>query len=72
MIEVRLCRDCKWSQPERPDGGYYLDCTHPKVNSKDPWLLGSMFKVGSSCKDERENRWCSPCGMKGKLWEKKE
>jgi hypothetical protein len=69
MPEVKLCRECKYSEA---GADMTVRCVHPEVNKKDPWVLSSFIR-GSSAKDERTRQWYgAPCGMKGKLWEPRE
>jgi len=70
-MKVKLCRDCKYAAPEK-DSSWSLLCTNPEVNRKDPYMLSSNIPQGSSARSEREQKWFTPCGMKGKLWEPKE
>ncbi len=71
MTEVKLCRNCKYSMHE-PDREWYLRCVNPIVNSRDPWALSSGKTYGSSAQEERSKKWSGKCGIKGKLWEKKD
>jgi hypothetical protein len=70
-MKVKLCRDCKYAAPEK-DSSWSLLCTNPEVNSKDYFMLSGASQYGSSARFEREKKWFTPCGMKGKLWEPKE
>lgn len=69
-----LCLDCKWSKPE-PRFEWNNRCFHPKVIARDPWALSNNYEgqpVGVSCRDERQKRSLfAPCGMSGRLWERK-
>ena len=67
-----LCRDCKFSKPS-PGSEWNLKCLHPRVNAGNAWALVANGDFGCECRGERERRSLfAPCGMKGKLWEKKE
>lgn len=67
-----LCRECKYSAVDKT-ASWNLRCGHPIVNGSDPWALtATQMDYGSSCKDEREKKFFSRCGMSGKLWEAKE
>ena len=71
MTEVKLCKDCKWSEPEK-HSEWSLLCKHPKVNANDPWALSRTEFTGSSCREERSKQfWQVICGMKGRLWDPK-
>ena len=69
-----LCRDCKWSAPEK-GFEWNLKCFQPTVNGNDPYALaaakshGDRQSGGTSCSVERDKKWFVKCGMKGKLWE---
>ena len=67
-----LCKDCKYSLPEKGSEGKNL-CINPKVVSRDPWALANNFEGkpnGKHCRAERDSAWFfAPCGMRGKLWE---
>jgi hypothetical protein len=67
-----LCKECKWSKPEA-NSDWNLRCTHPFVNSRDPWALSAgRGSGGTTAREERGKRsWFAACGMKGKLWETK-
>jgi hypothetical protein len=69
-MKVKLCVGCKYSIPE-PGSVWNLRCTHPEVNSKDPWALADAKPHGSSARQERSKRFLASCGMSGKLWEPK-
>jgi len=71
MKTPKFCKDCKWSEPEE-SSNWNLRCKNPIVNSKDSWALAHATFHGSNCRDERERGFFSACGMKGKLWEKKD
>jgi hypothetical protein len=69
-----LCKDCKWSKPERRPTDHNNRCFHPKVVCKDSWALANNnFEgdpTGVYCRDERRKySLFAACGMKGKLWE---
>ena len=72
-----LCRDCKWSRPERPDSKWNNVCTNPHVVATHPWALANNREgepAWPMCRDERDKgRWkfWAPCGMTGKRWEPK-
>ena len=70
-----LCADCKHSEVSK-DSSWTHQCQHPKVVAADPYALATNFEgrtYGSACRDERKLRsWFAPCGMKGKLWEKRD
>ena len=72
-LNVKLCKDCKWSNPMMETGGIWaLVCTNPYVNVKDPDALTQFKFKGSRCRNERELKWFAACGQKGKLFEQKE
>ena len=69
----KQCRFCKFSLPEISQG-VTLQCYHPVLTSKDPYVLahsGRTHVKGASCLEERSKRWFASCGIKGKLWEAK-
>jgi hypothetical protein len=70
-----LCLDCKHAKPERPNS-WNNRCFHPEVVAADAWALANNHEgqpYGVSCRDERQKKlWFAPCGMKGRLWERKE
>lgn len=78
-MEVKFCKDCKWSRKSKTS--YDLRCINPHVMSKDSHALSANISVideetvnynyGKSCWSEREVKWFAKCGMKGKLWEQK-
>ncbi len=68
MTIVKLCKDCKWSQPEK-NSNWNLRCQCPEVNAKDAWALSQTTFEGTSCHTERSEKWFAACGMKGKMWE---
>lgn len=73
--DLRLCQNCKWSQPERTFERNNR-CFHPNVNALDYYAL-SMNSTsndnrgrGTDCAREREKRWpFAACGMRGALYE---
>lgn len=67
-----LCKECKFSIPEE-HSEWNLRCINPIINAKDPFALATnSVKIhGSDCRRERSKTWFIRCGMKGKLWEKK-
>lgn len=66
-----LCRDCRHSEPEKIST-WSLRCRNPVVNASDSWALSrATVHGGADCRTERERKWFAPCGMRGKLWEKK-
>jgi hypothetical protein len=66
-----FCADCKHSVTEN-GSEWNLQCRHPKVNARNAYSLAAATKHrGVSCREERDKRWLSPCGMSGKLWEAK-
>ena len=68
-----LCRDCKYAKPE-PKFEWNNRCFHPKVVSHDTWALATNHEGetnGANCREERQKRWFAPCGIHGKLWERK-
>ena len=70
-MDIKLCRDCKWSYPEE-NSPWNLKCLNQRVNAKDAWALSSTKPyAGTSCTDQRRVKWFAVCGMKGKLWEQK-
>jgi hypothetical protein len=77
MTEIfpKLCMDCKHSKPEERST-WNNRCFHPKVVADDSWALANNNEgkpYGVTCRDERRRRsWFAPCGMKGKLFERKE
>jgi hypothetical protein len=66
------CKDCKWSKEEERSS-YFIRCHNPIVNAKDPHALGCGDGIfsGVDCKEARHGRWFVPCGITGKLWERK-
>jgi len=69
-----LCKDCKHSQPEK-GSSWNNRCFNPKVVAKDAWALSNNHEglpYGVTCREERQRKWFTPCGMNGKLWEKKD
>lgn len=67
-----LCRDCKHSRTEE-NSTWSLRCVNQKVNASDPWALATGGEIaGTNCRCERERWIFAPCGMKGKLWERKD
>ncbi len=77
MTEIfpKLCMDCKYSKPEERST-WNNRCFHPKVVCADSWALSNNNEgkpYGVCCRDERQKRsWFAPCGMRGKLFERKE
>lgn len=79
MSELKLCQNCKWSEPEK-SFEWNNRCFHPIVISRDPLALSWNSKeksdhrgVGAHCREEREKRWpFGVCGMRGALYEVKE
>lgn len=74
-IFPKLCLDCKYSKPEERST-WSNRCFHPKVIAADSWALANNNEgkpYGVTCRDERQRRsWFAPCGMKGRLFERKE
>lgn len=71
MKTIKLCKDCKWSIPDK-QSPWALRCINLSVNSKNAWALSRAKFNGSDASDERSNRsWFAVCGMKGKLHEPK-
>lgn len=71
MTEIKLCRECKWSEPEA-NSEWNLRCQHVTVNRHDAWALAStVVGRGVSCHTERDKKWPAKCGMRGALWELK-
>ncbi len=69
MSEVKFCKDCAWSAPDK-NSSWSLRCKNPKVNAKDSWAL-SCVDMNASCTAERDIKWFAACGMSGKQWEEK-
>lgn len=68
----KLCRDCRFAF--MPDGDVLYRCSHPRVNATSAWALSASERfAGVACPDERRKTgWFANCGMKGKLWEKRD
>lgn len=78
MIELKLCQNCKWSEPEK-NFEWNNRCFHPQVIRTDRWALSKNAKdndrrgCGVDTGPEREKRWPrGACGMRGALYEPKE
>lgn len=71
-MQVKFCKDCKWSKPE-DYSSWNLRCSNPYVNANDYWALSAVSMQGTSCSTERAKSWVSfpKCGMAGKQWEAK-
>lgn len=75
MTDLKLCQNCKWSQPEKKFE-WNNHCYHPLVIQYDAWALsknakdGDVRGCGVDCRLEREKGWISGrCGMRGALYE---
>lgn len=70
----KLCLDCRYSKRDERSPWTHK-CFNVKVVSRDSWALSSNCEgepSGSSCQQERgRTSYFAPCGMRGKLWEKK-
>ena len=72
LPEVKLCVDCHWSKKIDPERDWEVWCSHPVVNVRDTWFLGtdSPRRAGTNCTEERRKGWRKPCGIKGKLFDR--
>ncbi len=75
MSEPKLCKDCRYSEPEK-GSEWVLRCFMPQVIVNDSWALSSTAKQGPlgsgvTCHMERDRKWPAPCGKRGAMWTSK-
>jgi hypothetical protein len=66
--ETRLCKHCRWCQPERRAGLMMISAQCLSPNVCDPDFVHGGVR-SQLCYSARREHW--PCGPEGKYWEPK-